>query len=297
MYKIVLKRLLQSNICLMDVEAPRCADSFEPGQFVVLKMDEKGERIPLTICDVDKRKGTVTIVFQALGDSTNRMLELNEGDYFEDFVGPLGNPSDLVEKTVQELRDMNIIFIAGGVGTAPVYPQVKYLHEMGVDVDVIIGARNKELIILEDEMRKASKNLYIATDDGSQGFKGNASQCLEDLVLNQGKKYNHAVIIGPMIMMKFTTMVTQKLSIPTIVSLNSIMVDATGMCGACRVTVGNEVKFTCVDGPEFDGFKVNFDEAMRRQTMYKTQEGKKLLRQQDKGTHSKNPYCDCKEEK
>ena len=296
MYKIVVKKLLQNNICLMDVEARRCAESSLPGQFVVVKIDEKGERIPLTICDVDKTKGTVTIVFQSLGDSTNKMIKLNEGDYFEDFVGPLGNPSDLIEKTPQELRDMNIVFIAGGVGTAPVYPQVKYLNEIGVDCDVIIGARSKNLIILEEEMRKVAKNLYIATDDGSYGFKGNASKCLEDLVLNQGKKYAHCVIIGPMIMMKFTTMMSQKLSIPTVVSLNSIMVDATGMCGACRVTVGDEVKFTCVDGPEFDGFKVNFDEAMRRQSMYKTQEGKKLMRKQDQATHSRNPYCNCKEE-
>jgi len=280
----------------MDVEAPRCASAFLPGQFLVVKIDEKGERIPLTICDVDKEKGTVTIVFQVLGDSTNKMVALNEGDYFEDFVGPLGNPSDLLEKSVDELKKMNIVFIAGGVGTAPIYPQVKYLHELGVDCDVIIGARSKNILILEEEMKKVCANLYISTDDGSYGFKGNASQYLEDLVVNQGKKYNHAVIIGPMIMMKFTTMMTKKLNIPTIVSLNSIMVDATGMCGACRVTVGGQMKFTCVDGPEFDGFEVNFDEAMRRQTMYKSAEGRKLLRQQDKGTHAKNPYCDCKEE-
>jgi len=280
----------------MDVEAPRCANAFLPGQFLVVKIDEKGERIPLTICDVDKEKGTVTIVFQVLGDSTNKMVALNEGDYFEDFVGPLGNPSDLLEKSVDELKKMNIVFIAGGVGTAPIYPQVKYLHELGVDCDVIIGARSKNILILEEEMKKVCDNLYISTDDGSYGFKGNASQYLEDLVVNQGKKYNHAVIIGPMIMMKFTTMMTKKLNIPTIVSLNSIMVDATGMCGACRVTVGGQMKFTCVDGPEFDGFEVNFDEAMRRQTMYKSAEGRKLLRQQDKGTHAKNPYCDCKEE-
>lgn len=296
MYKIVSKRMLQDNICLMDVEAPRCASAFLPGQFLVVKIDEKGERIPLTICDVDKEKGTVTIVFQVLGDSTNKMVALNEGDYFEDFVGPLGNPSDLLEKSVDELKKMNIVFIAGGVGTAPIYPQVKYLHELGVECDVIIGARSKNILILEEEMKKVCDNLYISTDDGSYGFKGNASQYLEDLVVNQGKKYNHAVIIGPMIMMKFTTMMTKKLNIPTIVSLNSIMVDATGMCGACRVTVGGQMKFTCVDGPEFDGFEVNFDEAMRRQTMYKSAEGRKLLRQQDKGTHAKNPYCDCKEE-
>ena len=296
MYKIVSKRMLQDNICLMDVEAPRCASAFLPGQFLVVKIDEKGERIPLTICDVDKEKGTVTIVFQVLGDSTNKMVALNEGDYFEDFVGPLGNPSDLLEKSVDELKKMNIVFIAGGVGTAPIYPQVKYLHELGVECDVIIGARSKNILILEEEMKKVCANLYISTDDGSYGFKGNASQYLEDLVVNQGKKYNHAVIIGPMIMMKFTTMMTKKLNIPTIVSLNSIMVDATGMCGACRVTVGGQMKFTCVDGPEFDGFEVNLDEAMRRQTMYKSAEGRKLLRQQDKGTHAKNPYCDCKEE-
>ena len=296
MYKIVAKRMLQSNICLMDVEAKRCAHSFLPGQFLVVKMDEKGERIPLTICDVNKEKGLITIVFQTVGDSTNRMALLEVGDYFEDVAGPLGNPSELVEKSKEELQKMNIVFIAGGVGAAPVYPQVKYLHEIGVDCDVIIGARSKDILILDEEMGKVCKNLYLATDDGSLGFHGNASQCLEDLVKNKGEKYDHAVIIGPMIMMKFTTMMTKSLGIPTVVSLNSIMVDATGMCGACRVSVGKEVKFTCVDGPEFDGYEVNFDEAMRRQTMYKTEEGKKLLRQKDKGTHGKNPYCDCKEE-
>lgn len=295
MFKIVSKRMLQDNICLMDIEAKRCANAFLPGQFVVVKIDEKGERIPLTICDVDKQRGTATIVFQTLGDSTNKMVQLNEGDYFEAFVGPLGNPSDLVEKSKEELQNMNIVFIAGGVGTAPVYPQVKFLHEMGVDCDVIIGARSKDILILTEEMQKVCKNLYIATDDGSRGFHGNASQCLEDLVKNQGKKYGHAVIIGPMIMMKFTTMMTKSLNIPTVVSLNSIMVDATGMCGACRVTVGGKVRFTCVDGPEFNGYEVNFDEAMRRQTMYKTEEGRKLIRKEDKGTHDQNPYCNIKE--
>ncbi|MCI6276612.1 MAG: sulfide/dihydroorotate dehydrogenase-like FAD/NAD-binding protein [Clostridium sp.] len=284
MYKILKKKFLAQNIYLMDVEAPRIAKSCHPGQFIIVKMDEKGERIPLTICDYNREEGSITIVFQALGQSTKEMLEYNEGDYFQDFVGPLGRPSEFVHEDLAELKSKKIVFVAGGVGAAPVYPQVKWLHEQGIDVDVIVGAKTKDLVILEEEMKAVSGNLYITTDDGSYGFKGMVTAQLEELV-NQGNKYDLCVAIGPMIMMKFVCLLTKKLEIPTIVSLNPIMVDGTGMCGACRVTVGDEVKFACVDGPEFDGHLVNFDEAMRRQTMYKTEEGRKLLKVQEGDTH------------
>ncbi|ERK32284.1 sulfide/dihydroorotate dehydrogenase-like FAD/NAD-binding protein [Clostridium intestinale] len=292
MYKIVKKRQLNENIYLMDIEAPRVAKSSNPGQFIIVKMDEKGERIPLTICDYDAEAGTVTIVFQTLGGSTQKMATYNEGDYFHDFVGPLGVPSEMVHEDLEELKKKKIVFIAGGVGTAPVYPQVKWLNSKGINVDVIVGAKSKDILILEEEMREVAGNLYIATDDGSYGHKGLVTEVIKDLVQNQGKEYDLVVAIGPMIMMKFVCLLTKELDINTIVSLNPIMVDGTGMCGACRVTVGNEVKFACVDGPEFDGHLVNFDEAMRRQAMYKTQEGRVELKKAEGDTHhAKN--CGC----
>ena len=292
MYKIVKKQMLTDTIYLMEIEAPRIAKSALPGQFVIIKTTEKGERIPLTIADYDAEKGTVTIVVQPVGKSTLELMQFNEGDSVSDFVGPLGRPSDLCEKSDEELKKLNIIFVAGGVGAAPVYPQVKYLHNRGIDADVIIGARSKDLIIFEDEMSKVAGNLYVGTDDGTYGFNGMVTNLLQDLVENRGKKYNHAVVIGPMIMMKFTAMLTKKLEIPTIVSVNPIMVDGTGMCGACRLTVGDEVKFACVDGPEFDGHLINYDEAMRRQAMYKTEEGRAKLRFEEGATH-KNGGCGC----
>ncbi|MGL5152885.1 MAG: sulfide/dihydroorotate dehydrogenase-like FAD/NAD-binding protein [Clostridium sp.] len=291
MYKVISKRLLSPNIYLMDIEAPRVAKSCYPGQFVIVKMDEKGERIPLTICDYDGEKGTVTIVFQTLGASTQQMAEYNEGDHFTDFVGPLGMPSELVHESKEELQNKNILFIAGGVGTAPVYPQVKWLSEQGAKADVIIGARSEDIVILKEEMGAVAKNLYIATDDGSSGFKGLVTDKLKALV-EEGNKYDLVVAIGPMIMMKFVSLLTKELNIPTIVSLNPIMVDGTGMCGACRVTVGGKVKFACVDGPEFDGHLVNFDEAMRRQAMYKTEEGREVLKVEEGDTH-KGGGCGC----
>lgn len=272
MYKIVEKKQLAPQIFLMDIEAPRVAKSALPGQFIIVKMDEKGERLPLTICDYDLERGTITIVVQALGCSTKEMMKYEVGDYFADFVGPLGQPSEFVHENIEELKNKKILFVAGGVGTAPVYPQVKWLHEHGVEADVIIGAKNKELVILEEEMKAVSGTTYVATDDGSYGFKGLVTNLIEELVVNQGKKYDLVVAIGPMIMMKFVCKTTEKLGINTIVSLNPIMVDGTGMCGACRVTVDGETRFACVDGPEFDGHKVNFDEAMRRSGMYKTEE-------------------------
>lgn len=285
MYKIVKKEYLANNIWLMDVEAPRVAKSCQPGQFVIVKTDDKGERIPLTVCDYDREAGTVTIVFQAVGASTELMKDLEVGDGFQDFVGPLGCASELIGMSVEELKKERILFVCGGVGTAPVYPQVKWMHEHGVSVDVIIGARTKELMILEDEMRAVAGNLYVATDDGSYGFKGNGCDQIDDLVNNQGKTYTRVVAIGPMIMMKFVAKLTKELHIPTIVSMNPIMVDGTGMCGACRLQVGDEIKFACVDGPEFDGHLVDFDQAMLRQRMYKTEEGRAMLRLQEGDTH------------
>lgn len=292
MYKITSKRLLTENIYLMDIEAPRVARSAQPGQFIIIKNNDKGERIPLTIEDYDRENGTVTIVFQTVGYATKELAKYEVGDYVEDFVGPLGQPSEFIHEELSELKKSKIIFVAGGVGAAPVYPQVKWFYEHGIDVDVIIGARTKDLIILEDEMRKVAKNLYISTDDGSYGFNGRVTDCLTDLVENNEKEYNHAVVIGPMIMMKFMSALTKELGIKTTVSLNPIMVDGTGMCGACRVTVGNEVKFACVDGPEFDGHLVDFDESMRRQTLYKSEEGRAMLKLEEGDTHHREG-CGC----
>ncbi len=285
MYQILRAEQLADKIFLMEVEAPRVARACEPGEFVIVKMDEIGERIPLTICDYDREKGTITIVFQIVGASTERMSAMKAGDAFQDFVGPLGRPSEFVKEDVNELKNKKFLFVAGGVGAAPVYPQVKWMKEHGIDVDVIVGAKNKDLIILEDEMKAVAGNLYITTDDGSYQRKGMVTAVVEDLVKNQGNKYDVCVAIGPMIMMKFVCKLTKELEIPTIVSLNPIMVDGTGMCGACRVTVGDQVKFACVDGPEFDGHLVNFDEAMKRQQMYKTEEGRAILRLREGATH------------
>ena len=285
MYAIIKARQLADKIFLMDVKAPRVAKRCLPGQFVIVKMDERGERIPLTICDYNREEGTITIVFQIVGASTEKMSHLKEGDYFRDFTGPLGMPSELVKEDLPELKDKKILFVAGGVGTAPVYPQVKWLHENGVDADVIVGAKNKELLILEDEMKAVAGNLYITTDDGSYGRKGMVTEVIKSLVNDEHKTYDVCVAIGPMIMMKFVALLTKELGIKTIVSLNPIMVDGTGMCGACRVSVGGEVKFACVDGPEFDGHLVNFDEAMKRQQMYKTQEGRAMLKLKEGKTH------------
>ncbi|RDU23084.1 sulfide/dihydroorotate dehydrogenase-like FAD/NAD-binding protein [Anaerosacchariphilus polymeriproducens] len=285
MFEIVNARELTNNIYLMDVKAPRVAKSCEPGQFVIVIMDETGERVPLTICDYDRKAGTVTIVFQTIGASTQMMAKLKKGDSFKDFVGPLGCASELIEEDIESLKNKKILFVAGGVGTAPVYPQVKWLKEHGIDADVIVGAKTKDMLILEDEMRKAAGNLYITTDDGSYERKGMVTEVIKDLVQNQGIKYDCCIAIGPMIMMKFVCLLTKELDLPTIVSLNPIMVDGTGMCGACRVTVGDEVKFACVDGPEFDGHLVNFDEAMKRQQMYKSEEGREILKLQEGDTH------------
>lgn len=285
MYKILRAECLADKIYLMDVEAPRVAKSCQPGEFIIAKIDEKGERIPLTICDFDREKGTVTIVFQIVGASTERMAELKAGDSFRDFTGPLGCASEFVHEDLEELKKKKFLFVAGGVGTAPVYPQVKWLHEHGIDADVIMGSKTKDLLILEDMMKAVAGNLYVTTDDGSYGRKGMVTETIKELVQQMGNHYDVCVAIGPMIMMKFVCLLTKELNLPTVVSLNPIMVDGTGMCGACRVSVGGEIKFACVDGPEFDGHQVNFDEAMKRQQMYKTEEGRALLRLREGDTH------------
>ena len=284
MYKIRKAEKLADKIYLMDVEAPRVAKHCEPGQFVIVKMDDKGERIPLTICDYDREEGTITIVFQTVGASTEKMAQLKAGDSFRDFTGPLGCPSELISEDIESLKNKKILFVAGGVGAAPVYPQVKWMHAHGIDVDVIVGSKTKDMLILEKEMEAVAGNYYPCTDDGTYGHAGMVTTKIEALVA-EGNKYDVCVAIGPMIMMKFVCKLTKELGIPTIVSLNPIMVDGTGMCGACRLHVGDEIKFACVDGPEFDGHLVNFDEAMKRQQMYKTQEGRAMLKLQEGDTH------------
>ena len=284
LYKIRKAGKVADKIYLMDVEAPRVAKHCEPGQFVIVKMDDKGERIPLTICDYDREEGTITIVFQTVGASTEKMAQLKAGDSFRDFTGPLGCPSELISEDIESLKNKKILFVAGGVGAAPVYPQVKWMHAHGIDVDVIVGSKTKDMLILEKEMEAVAGNYYPCTDDGTYGHAGMVTTKIEALVA-EGNKYDVCVAIGQMIMMKFFCLLTKKIEIPTIVSMNPIMVDGTGMCGACRLHVGDEIKFACVDGPEFDGHLVNFDEAMKRQQMYKTQEGRAMLKLQEGDTH------------
>ena len=284
MYQILKANELVPNIFLMEVQAERIARSCLPGQFIIARTDEAGERIPLTICDYDRKKGTVTIVFQIVGASTLMMSSLKTGDSFHDFVGPLGCPSELTKENSEELKKKKILFVAGGVGAAPVYPQVKWLHEKGVMADVIMGAKTHDLLILEKEMESVAGNLYVTTDDGSYGRSGMVTQVVKDLYA-EGKHYDLCIAIGPMIMMKFVCILTKELNLPTVVSLNPIMVDGTGMCGACRVTVGGKTKFACVDGPEFDGHEVDFNEAMMRQQIYKTEEGRAYLKAKEGATH------------
>lgn len=271
MYRIVRKEVLAPAITLMEVEAGRLARAAKPGQFLIVRVDEDGERVPLTICDYDTQKGTVTIVTQAIGASSKEICALNEGDSFEDVVGPLGQPSEFINLPDEQIRNMSFVFVAGGLGTAPVYPQAKYFHERGARVDVILGAKSADMVILEKEMSAVCDNLYICTDDGSKGFKGLVTAKLEELMAG-GKGYTQAVAIGPMIMMKFVTLTAKKFNLPLVVSLNTLMVDGTGMCGACRVTVAGKVRFACVEGPEFNAYDVDFDEAMRRQAMYRGKE-------------------------
>ena len=276
MFEILSRELLAEGIWQTKVLAPRIARSAKPGQFIIVRADEKGERIPLTIADYDATEGSVTMVTQALGVSTQKIVAKGTGEAFADVAGPLGRPSDFVYEPLDQLQKKRFIFVAGGVGTAPVYPQVKWLKQHGVEVDVIIGAKTKDMLIYTEQMKEVATNLYIATDDGSEGFHGLVTALLEKLITEQGKSYDCCVAIGPMIMMKFVTLTAKKFELPCIVSLNALMVDGTGMCGACRVTVGGKTKFTCVDGPEFNAYDVDFDEAMRRQGMYRTQEQRAL---------------------
>ncbi len=292
MFKIEKKKWLSEKICLMEIKAEALARSAKPGQFLIVKIDEKGERIPLTVCDYNRKEGTVTIVFFAIGKSTEEMGKLNEGDFFQDVAGPLGQESEFLHENIEDLKNKKILFVAGGVGTAPVYPQVKWFNENGIKTDVIIGAKTKSLVILEEEMKKEAGNVYIATDDGSYGFHGMVTGLIDELIKNQNKHYDHVVAIGPMIMMKFVSLKTKEYNIPTTVSLNPLMVDGTGMCGACRVTIGDKIKFACVDGPEFDGHLVNFDEATRRQMIYKTEEGRAYLEKTEGETHHARG-CQC----
>lgn len=268
MPKILRKEELAPNIYLFDIYAPKVAASAKPGQFIILIADKYSERIPLTISDYNVEKGSVQIVVQASGESTKKIAAFEEGQNFKDFVGPLGHSSDFCEIDLETLKDKKYLFVAGGVGTAPVYPQAKFFKENGLHCDIIIGAKSKEFVILEDELKSVCDNLYIATDDGSYGFKGLVTDKITDLVENENKKYDHVVSIGPMIMMKFVCLTTKKYNLPTTVSLNPIMVDGTGMCGACRVSIDGKTKFACVDGPEFDGHLVDFDSAMKRQRQY-----------------------------
>ena len=271
MYKITRKAMLTPTICLMDVEAPRLAASAQPGQFLIVRAREEGERIPLTICDYDREQGTVTIVTQIVGASSRLICALEEGDCFTDVVGPLGCPSDFVELPDGALKGSRYLFVAGGLGTAPVYPQAKYLHERGAYVDVVVGAKTADLLILREEMSAVCDNLYVCTDDGSEGHHGLVTEKVK-LLLAEGQHYDQAVAIGPMIMMKFVALTLRESGIPLTVSLNTLMVDGTGMCGCCRITVGGKLRFACVEGPEFDAYQVDFDEALRRQTIYRPQE-------------------------
>ena len=266
MYKIIKKEVLNPQITRMEVEAPYVAKKVQAGQFIILRVDELGERIPLTVADYNREKGTVTIIFQAIGKSTKMLAQLNEGDSIHDFVGPLGVATHLdgVKKAA---------VIGGGLGTAIAYPSAKALHEKGAEVDIIAGFRNKDLIILEEELKKAASRVFITTDDGSNGTKGFVTDMLKQLI-EEGNQYDLVIAIGPLIMMKFVCQLTKQYGIKTIVSMNPVMIDGTGMCGGCRVTVGGETKFACVDGPDFDGHQVDFDEAMRRQQMYKDEERK-----------------------
>jgi ferredoxin/flavodoxin---NADP+ reductase len=272
LFQIVRKKILNPSVIQMDVAAPAIARKAEPGQFIILRVNDDGERIPLTIADFDRAAGLVTIIFQVVGKTTQVLSELSEKDYILDFVGPLGVPSHLDHYN-------RVAVIGGGLGSAIAYPQAKKLHQSGASVDIIAGFRSKDLIILEDEMRAVCDHLYLTTDDGSNGHKGFVSDVLKQL-LDEGNQYDLVIAIGPLIMMKVVSNLTRPYGIKTIVSMNPVMVDGTGMCGGCRITVGGETKFACVDGPDFDGHLVNFDEAMRRQQMYKSHEKQSMTAHQ-----------------
>lgn len=261
MFKIVKKKVLNPTVTLMEIDAPAIAKKAEPGQFIILRVDEEGERIPLTVADFDRENGTVTIIFQIVGATTEKLNHKQEGEYIQDFVGPLG-----VASHTDGLKKVAVV--GGGVGCAIAYPIAKKLHNLGCEVHSVVGFRNKDLVILEDEFKAVSDKLCMMTDDGSHGTKGLVTNALEQLI-QEGNQYDEVIAIGPLIMMKFVCKTTEKYGIKTVVSMNPIMIDGTGMCGGCRLTVGGETKFACVDGPDFDGHLVDFDEAMERSTMYK----------------------------
>ena len=261
MYKILRKKVLNPTETLMDVEAPLIAKKAEPGHFIILRVDEAGERIPLTIADYDREAGTITIIFQIVGATTEKLNQLNEGEYIHDFVGPLGVPSH-----TEGLKKVAVV--GGGVGCAIAYPIAKKLHALGAEVHSIVGFRNKDLVILEDEFAAVSDVMKMMTDDGSHGEKGLVTNALQALI-EEGNVYDEVITIGPLVMMKFVCKLTKEHNIPTVVSMNPIMIDGTGMCGGCRLTVGGETKFACVDGPDFDGHLVDFDEAIERSSMYR----------------------------
>lgn len=267
MYKILTKKILNPTVTLMEVDAPMIAKKAEPGQFIILRVDAEGERIPLTIADFDREKGTITIIFQIVGATTEKLNHLEEGEFIHDFVGPLGVPSH-----TEGLKKVAVV--GGGVGCAIAYPIAKKLHHLGAEVHSIVGFRNKYLVILEDEFKAASDVMKLMTDDGSHGEKGLVTNALEELI-KAGNQYDEVIAIGPLVMMKFVCKLTKEYGIKTVVSMNPIMIDGTGMCGGCRLTVGGETKFACVDGPDFDGHLVDFDEAMERGTMYKEFETRK----------------------
>lgn len=295
MFEILNKKWLSEKICLMDIKAEDLSKNAKPGHFVIVKAFKTSERVPLTVCDYDREKKSITIVFQVLGKSTLDMSALEVGERFEDVVGPLGHHSELLDENLDELRKKKHLFIGGGVGIAPVYPQLKWMAEQGIDFHVILGARDSSLLILEEEIKKLTPNVYLCTDDGSKGLKGNVVTMMEELIKQQGNHYDHVIAIGPLVMMKFSAAKAKEYGIKTTVSLNPLMIDGTGMCGACRVTIGGKVKFACVDGPEFDGALVNFEEAMKRQSMYKTEEGRDFLEALE-GDTAHHPDCNCSKE-
>lgn len=264
MYKIIQKKVLNPTVTLMEIEDPLVARKAEPGQFIILRVDDNGERIPLTVADYNREKGTITIIFQIVGATTYKLNLKNEGDYLLDFVGPLGKATDL-----DGLK--KICIVSGGVGSAIAYPIAKKAHELNIEVTSIVGFRNKDLVILENEFKNASNHFYMMSDDGSVGEKGLVTDKLKEII-NKGEHFDKVITIGPLVMMKYVSLLTKEYDIPTIVSMNPIMIDGTGMCGGCRLTVGGVNKFACVDGPDFDGHEVDFDEAIDRSTMYKDYE-------------------------
>ncbi|MBR5222726.1 MAG: sulfide/dihydroorotate dehydrogenase-like FAD/NAD-binding protein [Clostridia bacterium] len=261
MYKIASKKVLNSFVTQMEIEAPLVAKKAQAGQFIILRVDENGERIPLTVAGFDREKGLVKIIFQIVGATTNKLNQKNAGEFIADFVGPLGNPT-----RVEGLK--RVCVIGGGVGCAIALPVAERLHNMGCEVDSIIGFRNSDLLILEDEFKAVSDNLVVTTDDGSYGIKGNVTMPLKE-ALESGKQYDEIITVGPLVMMKFVVLTAKEYNVPVTVSMNPIMIDGTGMCGGCRLTVGGKIKFACVDGPDFDGYQIDFDEAMKRGTTYR----------------------------